>query len=88
MAVSLAIVSPTLAVSLNPQAVVEQVGGAIPLVYLVALIPVLLIAGGFAILASRYGSVASHVPWVAVGGGDFRRHFFSRYPMAGPGGVP
>lgn len=58
---SLAIVSPTLAVSLNPQAIAEEVGGAIPLVFLIALVPVLLIAGGFAILAARYGSVASVV---------------------------
>ena len=61
MAVSLAIVSPTLAVSLNPQAIAEQVGGAIPLVYLISLVPVLLIAGGFAVLASRYKSVGSVV---------------------------
>lgn len=61
VAVSLSIVSPTLAVSLNPQAIAEEVGGAVPLVYLLALGPILLIAGAFAVLTSRFGSVDSVV---------------------------
>lgn len=61
VAVSLSIVSPTLAISLNPQAIAEEVGGAIPLIYVLALLPVTLIAGAFAVLISRLGSVDSVV---------------------------
>ena len=39
IAVSLAVVGPSMSVSLNPQAMAEQVGGAVPLVYVMALVP-------------------------------------------------
>lgn len=82
IAVSLSIVSPTLAISLNPQAIGEEVGGAIPVVYLLALVPILLIAAGFALLAARYGSVGSVVGLLHRTVGD-RASSISGFVLAG-----
>lgn len=59
VALSLAIISPTLAVSLNPQAMSELVGTAVPTAFLLAAIPITIIATSFAALASRFDSHGS-----------------------------
>jgi amino acid transporter len=48
-----------MAVSLNPQAMADQVGSAVPTMFLAAFIPVGLIALSFAVLSSRFGSRGS-----------------------------
>lgn len=59
IAVSLAVVGPSMSVSLNPQAMAEQVGGAVPLVYLIALVPLATIAIAFIVLTRRHGVAGS-----------------------------
>ena len=59
VAVSLAVVGPSMSVSLNPQAMAEQVGGAVPVVYLVALVPLATIALAFIVLTRRHGTAGS-----------------------------
>ena len=59
VAVSLAVVGPSMSVSLNPQAMAEQVGGAVPLVYLLALVPLATIAIAFIVLTRRHGVAGS-----------------------------
>lgn len=65
-AVSLALVSPTLAISLNPQAMSLQVGTAVPTVFAVAMVPVAFVAIAFASLASRFGSHGSVLELLTV----------------------
>ncbi|MEX1209435.1 MAG: hypothetical protein WEA35_01030 [Candidatus Nanopelagicales bacterium] len=59
IAVSLAVVGPSMSVSLNPQAMAEQVGGAVPLVYVMALVPIATIAIAFIVLTRRHGTAGS-----------------------------
>jgi amino acid transporter len=59
VALSLALVSPSMAVSLNPQAMATQVGSAVPTMFLAALIPVSVVALAFAVLSSKFGSRGS-----------------------------
>ncbi len=59
VALSLALVSPTMAISLNPQAMADQVGAAVPTMFLVAFVPVTVIAIAFAVLTRRFGSRGS-----------------------------
>ena len=59
IAVSLAVVGPSMSVSLNPQAMAEQVGGAVPLVYVIALVPIATIAIAFIVLTRRHGTAGS-----------------------------
>lgn len=59
VAVSLAVVGPSMSVSLNPQAMAEQVGGAVPVVYLIALVPIAMIAVAFVVLTRRHGTAGS-----------------------------
>jgi amino acid transporter len=48
VAVSIGVMAPSLAISLEPQGAVSTVGRAIPLTYLLALVGVLLVSYGFA----------------------------------------
>ena len=59
VAVSLAVVGPSMSVSLNPQAMAEQVGGAVPIAYLFALVPIATIAVAFVFLTRRHGTAGS-----------------------------
>ena len=59
IAVSLAVVGPSMSVSLNPQAMAEQVGGAVPVVYVMALVPLATIAIAFIVLTRRHGVAGS-----------------------------
>ncbi|MFM9054384.1 MAG: hypothetical protein ACKOQ5_06000, partial [Solirubrobacterales bacterium] len=59
VAVSLAVVGPSMSVSLNPQAMAEQVGGSVPIVYLFGLIPIATIAVAFVVLTRRHGTAGS-----------------------------
>lgn len=59
IAVSLAVVGPSMSVSLNPQAMAEQVGGAVPIVYLLALIPLATIGVALVVLTRRHGTAGS-----------------------------
>ncbi|MGI9196568.1 MAG: APC family permease [Candidatus Nanopelagicales bacterium] len=59
VAVSLAVVGPSMSVSLNPQAMAEQVGGAVPVVYVLALVPLATIALAFIVLTRRHGTAGS-----------------------------
>lgn len=59
IAISLAVMGPSMSVSLNPQAIAEQVGSAVPTTFVVALIPLALIAGSFVLLSRRRGSAGS-----------------------------
>lgn len=59
VAVSLAVVGPSMSVSLNPQAMAAQVSGAVPLVYLMALVPLATIALAFIVLTRRHGTAGS-----------------------------
>ena len=59
VAVSLAVVGPSMSVSLNPQAMAEQVGGAVPVVYLIALVPLATIAAALVVLTRRHGTAGS-----------------------------
>ena len=59
VAVSLAVVGPSMSVSLNPQAMAEQVGGAVPVVYVIALVPLATIALAFIVLTRRHGTAGS-----------------------------
>jgi len=59
IAISLAAMGPTMAVSLNPQAIADQVGAAVPTTFLIALIPLLLIVGSFVVLTKRRGTAGS-----------------------------
>ena len=54
VAVSIGVMAPSLAISLEPQGAVSTVGRAIPLTYLLALVGVLLVSYGFARLAQRF----------------------------------
>ena len=56
---SLAVVGPSMSVSLNPQTMAEQVGGAVPLVYVMALVPIATIAIAFIVLTRRHGTAGS-----------------------------
>ena len=59
IAISLAAMGPTMSVSLNPQAIAEQVGPAVPTSFVLALIPLLLIVGSFVLLTRRRASAGS-----------------------------
>lgn len=59
VAVSLAVVGPSMSVSLNPQAMAEQVGGSVPIVYLFGLVPIATIAVAFVVLTRRQGTAGS-----------------------------
>jgi len=59
VAVSLAVVGPSMSVSLNPQAMAEQVGGAVPVVFVMALVPLATIALAFIVLTRRHGTAGS-----------------------------
>jgi amino acid transporter len=59
IAISLAVMGPSMAVSLNPQAIAEQVGGAVPVTFLLAVIPLSIITFSFVILTRRRGSAGS-----------------------------
>ncbi len=61
LAVSVAMMAPSLAISLNPQVMVGDVGAAIPMAFLVAAITVPLLGWCFAILARRDGGQAGSV---------------------------
>jgi len=50
---------PTMSVSLNPQAIADQVGAAVPTTFLIALIPLSLILGSFVVLTKRRGTAGS-----------------------------
>ncbi len=66
IAISLAVMGPSMAVSLNPQAIAEQVGGAVPTAYLLAVIPLAIITASFVILTRRRGSAGSLFGFVGV----------------------
>lgn len=59
VAISLAVMGPSMAVSLNPQAIAEQVGPAVPTVFLLAAVPLALITFSFVVLTRRRGSAGS-----------------------------
>jgi amino acid transporter len=59
IAISLAAMGPTMSVSLNPQAIADQVGPAVPTTFLIALIPLMLIVGSFVVLTKRRGTAGS-----------------------------
>lgn len=59
VAISLAAMGPTMAVSLNPQAIAEQVGAAVPTTFVIAIVPLVLIAGSFALLTRRRATAGS-----------------------------
>jgi len=59
IAISLAAMGPTMAVSLNPQAIAQQVGPAVPTLFIIAIIPLVLIAGSFALLTRRRATAGS-----------------------------
>lgn len=59
VAISLAVMGPSMAVSLNPQAIAEQVGPSVPMVFLLAVIPLSLITFSFVVLTKRRGSAGS-----------------------------
>lgn len=59
IAISLAAMGPTMAVSLNPQAIAEQVGPAVPMTFIIAIVPLVLIAGSFAMLTRRRATAGS-----------------------------
>lgn len=59
IAISLAAMGPTMAVSLNPQAIAEQVGPAVPTTFIIAIVPLVLIAGSFAMLTRRRATAGS-----------------------------
>ena len=61
LAVSVAMMAPSLAISLNPQVMVGDVGAAIPVAFLVAAITVPLLGWCFATLARRDGGQAGSV---------------------------
>ncbi|MFM8895686.1 MAG: hypothetical protein ACKOE2_09985 [Actinomycetales bacterium] len=50
---------PTMAVSLNPQAIAQQVGPAVPTLFIIAIVPLVLIAGSFALLTRRRATAGS-----------------------------
>lgn len=59
LAMSLALVAPTLAMSGNGQGLISQVGSAVPLVFLLGFIGVSLVAYGFMRLTRRYNHAGS-----------------------------
>ncbi len=59
IAISLAVMGPSMSVSLNPQAIADQVGAAVPTTFVVALVPLALIVGSFVLLSRRRGSAGS-----------------------------
>ena len=59
VAVSLAVMGPSMSVSLNPQAMAEQVGPAVPTVFAIAIIPVLIMGVSFVVLTRRHGTAGS-----------------------------
>ena len=59
IAISLAAMGPTMSVSLNPQAIAQQVNSAVPTAFLLAVIPLGLIAGSFVLLTKRSASAGS-----------------------------
>lgn len=59
VAISLAVMGPSMSVSLNPQAIAEQVGPAVPMVFVIAVIPLSLITFSFVVLTKRRGSAGS-----------------------------
>ena len=66
VAISLAVMGPSMAVSLNPQAIAEQVGAATPLTFILAAIPLGIIAYSFVVLTRRRGSAGSLFGLVGV----------------------
>jgi amino acid transporter len=54
VAISVGVMAPSLAINLEPQGAVGSVGRAIPLIYLLAMVGVLLVSYGFARLAQRF----------------------------------
>lgn len=59
IAISLAVMGPSMGVSLNPQAIAEQVGPAVPTTFLIAVVPLSIITASFVILTRRRGSAGS-----------------------------
>lgn len=59
IAISLAVMGPSMAVSLNPQAIADQVGPAVPTTFVIAIVPLALIAGSFVLLSRRRGTAGS-----------------------------
>ena len=66
VAISLAVMGPSMAVSLNPQAIAEQVGSATPLAFVLAAIPLGIITYSFVVLTRRRGSAGSLFGLVGV----------------------
>ena len=63
-----------MSVSLNPQAIADQVGSAVPTAFLIALLPLTLILGSFVVLTKRRGTAGSVFGFVGAGydGGNRR----------------
>ncbi|MCX6423364.1 MAG: APC family permease [Actinobacteria bacterium] len=59
IAISLAAMGPTMSVSLNPQAIAQQVNSAVPTAFMLAVIPLGLIVGSFVLLTKRSDSAGS-----------------------------
>lgn len=59
VAISFAVMGPSMAVSLNPQAIAGQVGTAVPTAFLLAVIPLSIITYSFVVLTKRRGSRGS-----------------------------
>ena len=59
IAISLAVMGPSMGVSLYPQAIAEQVGPAVPTTFLIAAVPLSIITASFVVLTRRRGSAGS-----------------------------
>lgn len=59
IAISLAVMGPSMAVSLNPQAIAGEVGAAVPTTFLLAAVPLAIITFSFVVLTRRRGSAGS-----------------------------
>jgi amino acid transporter len=66
VAISLAVMGPSMSVSLNPQAISEQVGAATPLIFVLAAIPLAIMVYSFVVLTRRRGSAGSLFGLVGV----------------------
>ena len=82
MALGLAIMAPTLALSLNGAAPAGLVGRAVPLVFLVGGIGMAFIAFGFAVLARRFSHAGSAYALVGATMGP-RSGFFAGFALLG-----
>jgi amino acid transporter len=59
VAISLAVMGPSMAVSLNPQAIAQQVGASVPATFMLAVVPLSIITYSFVVLTKRRGSAGS-----------------------------